>query len=101
MRQGLSFRSKLTLAFLLVSLLLVGGALGAAQYAATLAAREKIEGDFSRTANELGRLVSARLQGFEGIAAATVNDPLFRSQIAKTNQRDADLGLGDNGLDPA
>jgi adenylate cyclase len=92
-KKGLSFRIKLDIAFLLLSLVLVGGAVAAAQYSATLAAREKIDRDFARTADQLERSIASRLSGFDDMAAAALGDRLFRSQIGATNQRDADMGL--------
>ncbi|MCC6806463.1 MAG: HAMP domain-containing protein [Deltaproteobacteria bacterium] len=104
-KKGLSFRVKLDLAFLLLSLTLVGGAVMAAQYSATLAAREKIDRDFARTAGQLERSITSRLTGFDDVAAAALSDALFRSYLGNTIQRDADMGLddpqSDNGLDAA
>ncbi len=99
----ISFRIKLDIAFLLLSFVLVAGAVFAARYSANLAAREKIDRDFARTAAQLERSIKARLDGFDEVAAAALGDRLFRSQIGNTNQRDADAGLdepsADNGLD--
>ncbi len=94
---SLSFRAKLQIAFIGVSLVLVGGALFAARDAAMRAAQQNIERTFARTAAQLENLVKTRLSSFEDIASAAVSDPLFRSQIQRTVQSDSALGLGDEG----
>lgn len=94
--RGLSFRVKLELAFLLLAVVLVGGAVAASRYAATTAAKEKIERDFARTSAQLERLIKSRMANFDDVAAAALSDPLFRSQLGKTVSNDDDMGLGDD-----
>src|SRR4051812_49144115 len=102
-KKGLSFRIKLDLAFLLLSVALLGGAVVAAQTSAESAARKKIVDDFARTAEQLQDSINSRLQDFNVIASVALTDQVFRSQIGATNDNDKDLGLdepeSDNGLD--
>ncbi len=99
--RGLSFRTKLVLSFVLLSLGLVASALALSVRAAQDAAREKIVNDFRRTENAFRRLIEARINAFSESTAASLSDALFRSQISRSGPSDQALGLGDDTPDAA
>jgi GGDEF domain-containing protein len=91
-----SFRTKLSVIFIVIIFSFSVGAFFLAQRAAENTVKNKILKDFKLTILSLNQMIEKRVELLQEMIQLSVGDPVFRAQIGRTSQDDNDFGLGDD-----
>jgi serine phosphatase RsbU (regulator of sigma subunit) len=90
---ALSFKTKLQVTVTFLCLLLVLLSLTAIEKTFKDATKEKIGQDFIKTQAALRHLMDAKINAFKDSIEMMLADPLFRSQVSRTNSLTSDFGF--------
>lgn len=95
------FRRKLTIVFVLFSLLPVGIAVMMLRESARVVAKDRAEKDLKRSMQVLRQAILMQFNAIQDAISTALADPLYRSQVGKTihGNIDKNLGLGGRETD--